>query len=193
MKSIILSALALALGACTALTPNQSGFLPAEVVLKPTAVENFLVYRPNYFDLSLYGTTRALAAQVYSQSARLIELDPSLQKELLQEIDLKTTAKLVNVSKGGKGTLVLRIALTDVATPNRALNVFTSLLVGPLTSGGASLEMSMTDESSGEIMFAASCTENASAIRQLTGSYSVIPHAKHAIEKCIQQFEKAIN
>jgi Protein of unknown function (DUF3313) len=193
MKAIIISALAIALSACSTLTPNQSGFLPADIVLKPTEVENFLVYRPTNFDLSLYGITRAVAAQVYSQSARLIELDPSLQKELLQEIDLKTTAKLLNVSKGGKGTLVLRIALTDVATPNRALNVVTSLLVGPLTSGGASLEMSMTDESSGKIIFAASCTENASSIRQFTGSYSVIPHAKYAIEKCIQQFEKAIN
>jgi hypothetical protein len=80
-----------------------------------------------------------------------------------------------------------------VATPNRALNVVTSSLVGSHISGGASLEMSMTDESSGKIIFAASCNENAKAIRQFTDSYSVVPHTKYAIEKCIQQFEKAIN
>jgi hypothetical protein len=31
----------------------------------------------------------------------MIELGPSLQKELLQEIDLKTTAQLVNIPTSG--------------------------------------------------------------------------------------------
>jgi Protein of unknown function (DUF3313) len=192
MKRILLSACALALSACSTLTPNQSGFLPADIVLRSTDVENFLVYRAPNFELSSYAPMRALAAQVYSPSVRLIELDPKLQKELLQEIDLKTTSQLVNLTNLGTRTIVLRIALTDVATPNRALNVVTSLLIGPVTVGGARLEIALTDDSSGEVVFAATCTENASVIRQFTGAYSVIPHAKHAVDKCIEHFAKAI-
>jgi hypothetical protein len=192
MKVVIIGALALALNACSTLTPNQSGFLPADVVLKQTEVENFLVYRAPNFDLTKYGPLRASAAQIYAPSARLIELDPKLQNELLQEIDQKVASQLVNITNLGTRTLVLRIALTDVATPNRALNAVTTLLIGPLTSGGARLEMVMTDERSAEVVFAATCAESASVIRHFRGSYSVIPHAKYAVDKCIQQFEKAI-
>jgi Protein of unknown function (DUF3313) len=192
MKVLFFSTITLALSACSTLIPNQSGFVPPNIGLKSTEVENFLVYKAPNFDLGNYGQLRALPSEIYAPSARLIDLETSLQKELLQEIDLKVAAQLVDVTKLGTRTLVLRIALTDVATPNRALNVVTSLLIGPLTSGGASLEMLMTDERSAEVVFAATCVENASVIRQFTGAYSVISHAKYAVGKCIQQLEKAI-
>jgi Protein of unknown function (DUF3313) len=192
MKLMTISVFVLALSACSTLTPHQSGFLPADVALKSTDDDNVLVFRAPNLDLSNYGPMRALAAQIYSPTVRLIELDSMLQKELLEEIDLKTTLQLVNITKLGTRPLVLRIVLTDVATPNRALNVFTSLLIGPITSGGARIEMSMTDESSGEVVFAANCTKSASVLWQLTGAYSVIAHAKYAVGQCIQQFENAI-
>jgi Protein of unknown function (DUF3313) len=192
MKGLLLFALALALSACTTLSPNRPVFLPAAIVLKSTEVENFFVYRSPNFDIANYRSLRASAAQIYAPSARLIELDPKLQNELLQEIDQKVASQLVNATDLGTRTLVLRIALTDVATPNRALNVVTTLLIGPLTSGGARLEMVVTDDRSAEVLFAATCAETASVIRHFTGSYSVISHAKYAVDKCIQQFEKAI-
>ena len=98
--------------------------------------------------------------------------------------------RLLAETRGGTKALTVRAALTNIETPNRALNVATTLLIGPLTTGGASLEIEILDTQSGVVQVAATCTERASAFMQLAGAYSVLAHTKYAISQCIDRIEQ---
>jgi hypothetical protein len=175
--------------ACATSVTRPSGFLSDYNALRPSAFDNVALYRAPGFDPRAYGQVRVTPAQIYGPSARLRELDPELQKEVLTQTDKEMNARL----RAGVGprALIVRAAVTDVDTPNRALNVATSLLIGPTTSGGASLELEVVDEQSSAVLVAATCTERGSVLRQFAGAYSVLAHAKHAISECLQRFEKA--
>jgi Protein of unknown function (DUF3313) len=179
------------LGACATSVTKPSGFLSDYSALRPSAFENVALYRAPGFDPGAYGQVRLTPTQVVAPSARLQKLDPELQKELLAQSDKEMNARLRPGAGGGTRALIVRAAVTDVDTPNRALNVATSLLLGPMTSGGASLEVEVVDEQSSAVLVAATCTERGSVLRQFTGAYSVLAHAKHAISECLQRFERA--
>jgi Protein of unknown function (DUF3313) len=177
--------------ACATSVEKPSGFLSDYNALRPSALENVALYRAPGFDPDAYGQVRLTPTQIYGPSARLRKLDPELQKEVLAQADKEMNARLLAGAGGGTKALIVRAAITDVDTPNRALNVATSLLLGPVTSGGASLEVEVVDEQSSAILIAATCTERGSVLRQFTGAYSRLAHAKHAISECLKRFEKA--
>jgi Protein of unknown function (DUF3313) len=177
--------------ACATPVTRPSGFLSDYKALRPSAFENLALYRAPGFDPGAYGQVRLTPAQVHGPSARLRELDSASQKEVVAHVDKEMNSRLRAGDGGGSRALVVRAAVTDVDTPNRALNVATTLLLGPMTSGGASLEVEVVDEQSSAVLVAATCTERGSVLRQFTGAYSVLAHAKHAISECLQRFEKA--
>jgi Protein of unknown function (DUF3313) len=177
--------------ACSTPVTKPSGFLSDHKTLSPSAFENVSLYRAPGFDPQMYGQVQMTPTQVHGPSTRLRELDPGLQKEILIHTDKEMASRLLIGVRSGTKTLMVRAAVTDVDTPNRAVNVATTLLLGPVTSGGASMEVEVVDGQSGVVQVAAACTERGSVLRQFTGAYSVLAHAKHAISECIQRFEQA--
>jgi Protein of unknown function (DUF3313) len=196
-KSIASTKIYVAVGAsafvCACSTPvtKPAGFLSDYKTLSPSAFENVSLYRAPGFDPQTYGQVQMIPTQVHGSSARLRELDPVLQKEILTHTDKEMASRLLIGVRSGTKTLMVRAAVTDVDTPNRAVNVATTLLLGPVTSGGASMEVEIVDGQSGVVQIAAACTERGSVLRQFTGAYSLLAHAKHAISECIQRFEQA--
>ncbi len=190
-KIYVLASASLLLSACATTVTKPSGFLPDSNALRPSSFENVALYRAPGFDLRAYGKVRLTPSQVYAPSARLRELDIELRQEALSHFDKELASRILPGVPGNAKALVVRAALTDLDTPNRALNVATTLVIGPMTSGGASVEMEIIDEGAGTVMFAATCTERGSVLWQFTGAYSVLSHAKYAISECVQRFEQA--
>jgi hypothetical protein len=160
--------------------------------LKPTQIENYSLYRADQFNRAAYAAVITASPIVSSKSSNIQKLSSDMQSELLNQVESETKALILKSSVVGSKALIFRAAVIDVETPNRALNVLTTLLIGPLTSGGASIEMTISDQFSGELLMAALCTESASAIWQLSGAYSVIAHANHSIKVCIQRFSESL-
>jgi Protein of unknown function (DUF3313) len=177
--------------ACSTPITKPSGFLSDYKTLSPSAFENVSLYRAPGFDPQVYGLIQMAPTQVQGPSTRLRELDPGLQKEILVHTDKEMASRLIIGVRSGTKTLMVRAAVTDVDTPNRAVNVATTLLLGPVTSGGASMEVEVVDGQSGVVQVAATCTERGSVLRQFTGAYSVLAHANHAISECVQRIEQA--
>ena len=90
-----------------------------------------------------------------------------------------------------RGTGSVRVAVTELQTPNRAVNAMTTLLVGPVTTGGASLEFEAVDLRTGRRVAAASCFERGNVIKEFAGSYTLLGHAKAAITNCIERIDSA--
>lgn len=85
----------------------------------------------------------------------------------------------------------MRVAITTIETPNRAVNTLTTLLVGPVTTGGASLEFEAVDEQTDRRVAAASCFEHGNALADFKGSYTLLGHAKSAITTCLERINSA--
>lgn len=179
-----------AVGACATTLHKPSTFLSPYNKLRTTSLKNVAAYRAPSFDPKAYGPVTLTPTKLHSATKRLADLGAELQQEVLHAADDAMASWLVAGASGGSKSLLARAAITDVDTPNRTLNIVSSLLLGPLTSGGASVELEVTDASSGDAMLAATCTERGSVIWQFTGAYSVLAHAKHAIAECMRHFER---
>ena len=177
--------------ACSTPVAKPSGFLSDYKALSPSAFENVSLYRAAGFNPQMYGQVQMTPTQVHGPSTRLRELDPGQQKEILTHADKEMASRLLIGVPSGTKRLMVRAAVTDVDKPNRVVNVATTLLLGPVTTGGASMEVEVVDGQSGVVQIAAICTERASVLRQFTGAYSALAHAKHAISECVQRFEQA--
>ena len=96
-------------------------------------------------------------AQIKTASGRIDGLDDAQQREVLDHV----TSELKR-QEGKSRPQVARdrfgcVAVTELQTPNRAVNAMTTLLVGPVTTGGASLEFEAVDLRTGRRVAAASC------------------------------------
>jgi Protein of unknown function (DUF3313) len=190
-KIYLLASASLLLSACATTVSKPTGFLSDSNALRPSELENVSLYRAPGFDPRAYGRVRLTPSRVYAPSERLRELDPALRQEVLAHFDKELSSRILPGVRSNTNALVVRAVVTDVDTPNRALNVATSLLIGPTTSGGASVEIEIVDEGSGAAMLSATCTERGSILWQFIGAYSILSHAKYAISECVQRVEQA--
>ena len=123
---------------------TRSGFL-GDYELSPTRYENVLMYRAA--DSSKrYAAVVVEEAQIKTASGRIDGLDDAQQREVLDHVtsELKRQEGK-SPAPGGAGQVRVRVAVTELQTPNRAVNAMTTLLVGPVTTGGASLEFEAVD------------------------------------------------
>lgn len=131
-------------------------------------------------------------AQIKTASGRIDGLDDAQQREVLDHVtsELKRQEGK-SPAPGGAGQVRVRVAVTELQTPNRAVNAMTTLLVGPVTTGGASLEFEAVDLRTGRRVAAASCFERGNVIKEFAGSYTLLGHAKAAITNCIERIDSA--
>ena len=130
-------------------------------------------------------------AQIKTASGRIDGLDDAQQREVLNHVTSELKRQEGKVPPpGGAGQVRVRVAVTELQTPNRAVNAMTTLLVGPVTTGGASLEFEAVDLRTGRRVAAASCFERGNVIKEFAGSY-IAGHAKAAITNCIERIDSA--
>ncbi len=201
LRNFLICGAALFIGACTTTQIRPSGFLSTYDNLKPTETGDLSIYRAPGFELSNFSSIRMVPTVIHTPTERLSDLDPQLQQQVIELIDdqivLRLTQAKVQPGSEDKAlaanrVLVIRAALTDVQTPNRALNILTSLAIAPLTAGGASLELEVVQEQSNLVVMAATCTKRASVLKQFFGAFSQLSHAKYAISECVEQIENVL-
>jgi len=181
------------LSGCAKNSMTKSGFLGDYDALSPTKYDNVLMYRATGFEPARYANIVVDDAIIKTASGRLDGLDKKQQREVLDYIDseLRHQQTKAIVTPGAVGRIRVRVAITELETPNRAVNAFTTLLVGPVTTGGASLEFEAIDESTGRRIAAATCFERGNVFTEFVGSYKLLGHAKSAITTCIEQIDNA--
>jgi len=182
-----------ALSGCATNSMTRSGFLGDYEKLSPTRYENVLMYRAAGFEPKRYAAVVVEDAQIKTASGRIDGLDDAQQREVLDHVtsELKRQEGKSPAPPGGAGQVRVRVAVTELQTPNRAVNAMTTLLVGPVTTGGASLEFEAVDLRTGRRVAAASCFERGNVIKEFAGSYTLLGHAKAAITNCIERIDSA--
>ena len=144
------------------------------------------------FEPKRYAAVVVEEAQIKTASGRIDGLDDAQQREVLDHVtsELKRQEGKSPAPRW-RGTGSVRVAVTELQTPNRAVNAMTTLLVGPVTTGGASLEFEAVDLRTGRRVAAASCFERGNVIKEFAGSYTLLGHAKAAITNCIERIDSA--
>lgn len=181
------------LAGCQLPPQRHSGFMADYARLQTSEYENVRLYRAAGFDRQRYARVVLEPTRIVGDTPELKALTPDLKREILSHVDaeLKQRVKVETGARpAGGGTLRVRAAIGDIETPNRALNIATTLLLGPVTRGGASLEVELVDESSGEVVVAAMCMERGHPIWDQMDAYTLLGHARLAITECMTRFEK---
>ncbi|HAT4519961.1 TPA: DUF3313 domain-containing protein [Serratia marcescens] len=192
-KGSLLLCIASLLSGCATNGMTRSGFLGDYDALSSTRYDNVLLYRATGFEPERYAEIVVDNAMIKTASGGIDGLDKTQQKEVLGYInsELQRQESKAVVTPGATGRVRVRVAITELETPNRVVNAFTTLLIGPVTTGGASLEFEAIDESTGRRVAAASCFERGNVFTEFVGSYKLLSHAKSAITTCIEQIDSA--
>lgn len=177
---------------CATNSMTRSGFLGDYQALERTRFDNVLMYREPGFNPSRYSEILIEEVVVSSPSGHIDGLDAEQQREVLGHV-ANELRHYVGASRAEKaaGSVRLRVAVTDIETPNRAVNVLTTLIVGPVTTGGASLEFEAVDVQTGHRVAAATCFDRGHVVADFTSSYKLLGHAKIAISTCIERINSA--
>ncbi|HID8241889.1 TPA: DUF3313 family protein [Pseudomonas aeruginosa] len=131
-------------------------------------------------------------AQVVTATGRIGGLEAEQVRELLDHVNSELRhLQTKSEAPASSGRIRVRVAITTIETPNRAVNTLTTLLVGPVTTGGASLEFEAVDEQTDRRVAAASCFEHGNALADFKGSYTLLGHAKSAITTCLERINSA--
>ncbi len=192
-RLIALLFLGTALSACAAQETTRSGFMTdysqlqqsAEGDLRfsarPTAAYNaFLVddvaYMPNGKSAPLT-TTEIDALRAHHKAAAEAAFAETFQK----------------AAAPAPGVMRIRLAITGVDKADTTLNYVSTLLVGPLSNGGASSEGEVVDSISGARLAALSTHTNATPFKGgLFGYYSELGHAKAVLERHVAQLRDVV-
>jgi hypothetical protein len=172
---------------------TRSGFLDTYETLAPTRYKHVLMFREPGFEPGRYAEIVVEPPLIKTSSGRIEGLDEAQQREVLDYVDteLHRQVSKIPAAAGAAGRVRLRVAVTELQTPNRMVNAMTLLLVGPVTTGGASLEFEAVDDSTGRRVGAASCYERGNVITEFMASYKLLGHAKAAITTCIERIDGA--
>ncbi|MFS2016027.1 DUF3313 family protein [Massilia sp. CT11-108] len=181
------------LSGCATNGMTRSGFLDTYETLAPTRYEHVLMFREPGFDPGRYAEVVVEHPLIKTSSGRIEGLDDAQQREVLDYVDaeLHRQVSKIPAAPGAAGRVRLRVAVTELQTPNRMVNAMTLLLVGPVTTGGASLEFEAVDDSTGRRIGAATCFDHGNVLTEFFASYTVLGHAKAAIATCIERIDGA--
>jgi hypothetical protein len=182
-----------ALSGCATNGMTRSGFLDTYETLLPTRYKHVLMFREPGFEPGRYAEVVVEHPLIKTSSGRIDGLDDAQQREVLDYVDteLHRQVSKMPAAAGAAGRLRLRVAVTELQTPNRMVNAMTLLLVGPVTTGGASLEFEAVDDSTGRRVGAATCFDRGNVLTEFFASYTVLGHAKAAITTCIERIDGA--
>jgi hypothetical protein len=182
-----------ALSGCATNGMTRSGFLDTYETLAPTRDKHVLMFREPGFEPGRYAEIVVEPPLIKTSSGRIEGLDEAQQREVLDYVDteLHRQVSKIPAAAGAAGRVRLRVAVTELQMPNRMVNAMTLLLVGPVTTGGASLEFEAVDDSTGRRVGAATCFDHGNVLTEFLASYRLLGHAKAAITTCIERVDGA--
>jgi hypothetical protein len=186
LSYIFASVLSIILCGCASNQMTQSGHLADYGKLRPTDDSG----------VSLFGRVDFEPSAFRGNSARLRDVPDDAKKVLTQHLDQRIRERVAASPKSsGERSLLVRAVITDFDQPNRLLNVVSTFAVGPVSTGGATLEISVTDQLNREEVISMVCAEKANAVSWtgFTNAYSALGHAKAAIDDCLGRFAKVLN
>ncbi len=192
-RYVALGLLASSLMGCASNQLTRSEFLSEPSRLATSADPGLAVFRSPELNTRLWALTAVEIAPPDTQAPRLQTLGEAQRAELTAHLQL--TAQEVFVNKATAAPLttpaVLRVKLTDVDTANVAVNWATTLLIGPVTTGGASIEVEILAASDRQLLFGGSCVERGNVVSDFRASYSTLGHAKASITRCMVKMKQA--
>ena len=193
VRSGLFLCIAGALSGCATNGMTRSGFLDTYDTLAPTRYEHVLMFREPGFAPNRYAEVVVEHPSIKTSTGRIEGLDDAQQREILDYVDTELHRQVSKnpAAAGATGRVRLRAAVTDLQTPNRMVNALTLLLVGPVTTGGASLEFEAVDDSTGRRVGASTCFDHGNVFTEFFASYTVLGHAKAAIATCIENVDGA--
>ncbi len=189
---VLMVGLATTLSGCASNGMTRSAFLGDHDALKKTKYENVLLFKAPGFEPSNYKEIVVEDALVVAENGQVKGLDVEQQREVLEYINSELRSlQATSETPGASGLVRVRVAISEIETPNRAVNALTTLLVGPVTTGGASLEFEAIDVGTGRRVAAASCFARGRVISDFKDAYTLLGHAKIAISTCLKQIDAA--
>ena len=142
---VLLAGLTATLSGCASNGMTRSGFLGDYDVLGKTKYENVLLFKAPGFEPSRYREILVEDAQVVTATGRIGGLEAEQVRELLDHVNSELRhLQTKSEAPASSGRIRVRVAITTIETPNRAVNTLTTLLVGPVTTGGGLLPVSLT-------------------------------------------------
>lgn len=182
-----------ALAGCATNGMTRSGFLDTYETLAPTRYKHVLMFREPGYGPGRYAEVVVEHPVIKTSTGRIEGLDDAQQREVLDYVDTELHRQVSKMPPpaGAAGRVRLRVAVTALQTPNRMVNYVTTLLVGPVTTGGASLEFEAIDDSTGRRVDAATCFDHGNVFTEFLASYTLLGHAKAAIATCIERIDDA--
>lgn len=180
---------------CASMKPTESGFLSSytgmtkgasdkvrQVAPAPntlSGIESILVERPKWLATSGGGANFAQA----QRDSVLTALEEALKDEL---------GKLKPINdRHAQRPLVVRAAVTDAARSNPAVNVATSLLIGPVTNGGATIELEAIGPDGNRV--AAMVFADTGGVLDLLDAYSEAGHARQVTRRAAAEFRELLS
>lgn len=88
----------------------------------------------------------------------------------------------------GAGILELRSTIVDFDAPSVVTNVATTMLIGPVTTGGAAVEFEAIDSATGGPIALWRGGHTGSVVKNLTASYMKLGDAKKAMASLAKQW-----
>jgi Protein of unknown function (DUF3313) len=192
--SVLLAFASFGFSGCAANQLTRSGQLSDYTQLQRTADEDVQLFVAPGFDAKGLRAALVDEPRISPGSERLSALSEAQRQELLAHLRSEIQARLDRLPVDpGSSPLRIRSAITDVDTPNRVMNVATTLLLTPVTTGGSTLEIEVIDERSGQAVMAMVCAKKGSVASWsgFTSAYSLLGHAKNALSDCIASFDAA--
>jgi hypothetical protein len=185
---------AVAVSGCAATnTLTRTGGVEDYGRLSKSADERMLSHVSPRLRGSGLGGARIEAPRVAADAKRLQKVSQEGRQELVAHLGEALTGAATR-SPPSRESIVVHSVITDLDTPTRTLNVLTTLVVGPISSGGASVEFSLKDAKTGEELAALVCAERPSMLSWdgMKSAYGELSHSKLALTACVDRLVKLL-
>ena len=190
MKGPICHALALATlaltPACRSVGLTEAGFLSTYDALQADEDQRA---RESFVRSEAWPQTRQVFVEPLSLNLQASSLDRLNEKQetllrghFLQYVRESLGAEFELIAQPEDGAILVRAAVTEVDTTQHYLNWLTALLLWPLDTGGATLEVELLDASSGQ-QLAAMVNADKATVYNAIQSMTRIGHACQAVQE----------
>jgi len=187
---------------CATVHPTESGFLPDYSRLTPTT--DWLNWGGGFHSVRVYVAESGGLEGIDSFYVQPVEWvakekdwlgeDDDRRKRVLAALDGSLRKKLGAirpiVEAPGPKTARVRAAVTDVISPRPVVNAITSILVGPFTNGGASVEVEVVAPDGAQI--AAVDGSSAGGFFDVIGYYTRSGHPNTATRRLAGEMVEAL-
>jgi hypothetical protein len=179
-RPLVVALVLVGLGACATNTPLRSNEAQSYEGLVRSG-KHALAIHPKEADFGRYRwatiepihITQSVAAELRAKAGNEVRdvLQSHLEDEVRKRFSFDTRAD-------AEPALLLRVRITRITEASPAINVLTSLLVGPISDGALAVELEAVDADSGEQRALLLWADSGGGFTDLIGGFSRTAHAR---------------